>query len=521
MEILEERNIFKEFMKYPLNNPIKDLNLRVLSLHLRPLTRNKPTRNNLDKIEKSSQSSQTIQVGGRRKDAATTQAKPETNFKVPQTPQSERQQENAKLGETYFKRKGRPKNRNKPRRPAKIQEPKLMQEREEGEGYKEVKRKNLQSRSMEHFARSWRKEQLKGKRQSMSWKIKPTDEEFQRSGLPRNWGNVGHLPLPPMIDGQVLSKEAPVLYNQLGEEKYYNTQQVDGEEMQKPVLWDGSRDHVPLDHTKPRILQYFSESGGKETSKEPSLTEDHLEEESSVVTIANKPFNYFPNGGAEQTSMIVLPTRNGVRDSELPPDNLRLWRMVVSTEDIPIIDIDIYSDTIQPAETHTGPHNADHHTQRWSQGDILLQAEGSGKYRSRSLDREEKIITLTPNTGSAQMTQETQESLLPQLTATIQQSLYNTAPSPTHSNTAVPRVTGSEELLDGIPSPLEATKNHNHGPIYCKPGYKEYYGVCKSQCDIGVIYSGDNGQCVIVENIGAMCRLVYISQCHVFVYCIY
>ncbi|XP_066443573.1 chondroitin sulfate proteoglycan 5-like [Eleutherodactylus coqui] len=53
---------------------------------------------------------------------------------------------------------------------------------------------------------------------------------------------------------------------------------------------------------------------------------------------------------------------------------------------------------------------------------------------------------------------------------------------------------------------------HNPGPIYCKPGYKENGGVCKSQCDVGGLYCGDAGQCVIVENVGAMCRCQQMSS---------
>ncbi|XP_056405231.1 uncharacterized protein LOC130297056 isoform X2 [Hyla sarda] len=496
-------------MKYPLNNPRKDLDLQVLSLHLRPITRKKSTRNGLDKM--NPHSGQTIELDGRRKATVRHPAKPRT------TPKSKSQQEleYEKLLKKYFKRKGRSKNRNKLRRPSKVREQKAMQEKE-GEEYKEVKRQNLRSRRIHLFSRSEREKQPKGKRPSMSRKVKPAHEEFQRTELPGNWVDVGQLALPPMLDGEMLDEEKPLTYNQLGGENYYNTQQgdilqkADEKIMQEKAIWDGSKDqHVLLGHDRHRKLKSL-QSGGEEKSREPSLTEDHQEiTQSSLGTMANTYFHTFP--GAEETSVLLLPTRNGVRDDELPQDNQKLWRKVVPAKTIPIIDI--YSDTIHPVAIHDGPHKAEH------QHEMLLLAEGSGRDKM-GLEQEDKIVTFIPNKGSAQTPQVTQEVSLSQPTATIQKSSYNPSLSPTSGNyTEVPRVTESEQLLDGKFSPLEATMKHNPGPIYCKPGYEESGGVCKNQCEVGGMNCGSNGQCVIVENIGPMCRcqqmnsLCYGGEC--------
>ncbi|XP_075701728.1 uncharacterized protein LOC142665837 [Rhinoderma darwinii] len=509
-------------MKYTISNPKKDIDIRVLFLHLRPSAKNKSTRSGLDKVQKSPHNGQTIHVGGRRKDVVVKQDNPK--YKVSQS-KGQQELEYVKLVKKYLKRKSRSKNRNQPRKRAKVRESQRMLEREDGKGYKGVKRKNLRSRRIELFTRSWREKQPKGERQSTSWKVKPGNGEFQKSELlPENWGDVGHLALPPMIDGEVLNEENPLTHNQPRGAKYYNTrvevlQKRDGKEKQKLITMDGPREDFSLDHPRNRKLK-FLESEGKVASKEPILTEDHPKEtESSLVTFANEHINYFPNRGSEQTSVTVLPTRDGLRDSELSPDNLQLWGMVVPIEDIPIIDI--FSHTIRPVETHSGPYKADNQAHLWSHSDILSQAEGSGSYDSeQSLDHEGTIVTLTPNNGSAQ---EKLEFRLSGPLATIQQSSYNTSPSPTNNKyTEAPRVTGSnlsEGLHDGIFRPLEATMNQNPGPIYCKPGYKEYGGVCKSQCDIDGIYCGKNGHCVIVENIGAMCRcqqrtsLCYGGEC--------
>ncbi|XP_073539226.1 uncharacterized protein [Phyllobates terribilis] len=501
MEIMEERNILKEFLKYPLNNPKKDLDLRVVSFHLRPLTRKKSTNNGLDKVDRSPHSGYTIQLDERRKGGLNTSAKPKTNYKVPL---SKIQKVYEKLRKNYSQRKGQSKKRNTPQRSDKLGEAKPMSHTEEGEGYKEVKRKNLRSRRIELFTKSWSKKQPKGEKQSTSGRVKV----LQRSELPGNW--VDHLEVPPMIDGEVLNEDVLVTY-QLRGESSNDTQQVgvlqktDDEEKQNWVIWDGSREHVPLDNARHRKLKFFSESGGEVTSKEPTLLKDHLEE--TEVTIANENFSFSPNRGAEHPSVIVLPTSNGV--SELPPNNLQLWRVLVPVDKEPIIDV--YSDTIQPAQTYTKPYAGDHQTPLLSQGDFLVKEEGSGRYNSISPDNEHNIVTLTPKQGEAQTTQKPAESLLTQPIADIQPPSYSTSPSPTQ-NSEVPRATGSQTLLDGIFSPLEATMTHNPGPIYCNPGYKEYGGVCKSQCDIGGISCGKNGQCVIVEHIGAMCRCQQMSS---------
>ncbi|XP_069809425.1 uncharacterized protein [Dendropsophus ebraccatus] len=423
MEILEERNILTEFMKYPLNNPKKDLDLQVLSLHLRPITRNGMDRS-------SPHSGQTID--GEIQDVVTQPAKPKANYKAPQTPKSKRRQEleYEKLIKKYFRRKGRSKHRSKPRRPPKVRTPQGEQEKEEGVGYKEVKRKNLKSRRIEHFTRSSRNKEPKRKRLSESRKVKPIHEDLQTTWLPGswadhqtigNWVDIGQLELPPMIDGEVLDEENPMKYNPLGGENY---------------------------------------------------------------------------------------TRNGVRDGKLPPDNQQLWRRAVPVRDIPIIDI--YSDTIQHAETHSGPYKEDH---LWIQGDRLLQTEGSGSYNTMGQDQENKIISLIPNESSAQTPQETQEIELSQPTATIQPSSNSTSRSTTdRAYTEVPSVTQGEESLDGLFRPLEATMTRHPERIYCKPGYKEYGGVCRSQCVVGGMNCGKYGQCVIVENIGAMCRCQQINS---------
>ncbi|XP_077113851.1 uncharacterized protein LOC143769157 [Ranitomeya variabilis] len=503
MEIMEERKILKEFLKYPLNNPKKDLDLRVVSFHLRPLTRKKSTNNGLKKVDKSPHSGHTMQLDWRRKEGVKTSVKPQSNHKVPLF---KIQKVDEKLQKKISQRKDQSKKRNKPRTTDKLGEPKLMNQTEEGESYKEVKHKNLRSRRIELFSKSFSKKQPKGEKQSISGRIK----EFKISELPGNW--VEHLAVLPMIDGEVLNEDVQITYQFTGESSS-DTQQVgalqkrDEEEKQKWVKWDGSREHVPLDYARHRKLKFFSESGGEVTSKKPYLIKDHLEE--TEVTIANEHFSFSPNRGAEHRSAIVLPTSNGV--SKLPPDNLQLWRVLVPVDEKPLIDV--YSDTIQPVETFTKPYTGDHQTPLLSQGDFLVKEEGSGRYNSISPNLKNNIVTLTPKQGKAQTTKKTPESLLTQPIADIQQPSYSTSPSPTDSKSSeVPRATDSEMLLDGIFSPLKATMTHNPGPIYCNPGYKEYGGVCKSQCDIGGISCGKNGQCVIVENIGAMCRCLQMSS---------
>ncbi|KAM4032769.1 uncharacterized protein ACNLHF_019928 [Anomaloglossus baeobatrachus] len=513
MEIMEERNILKEFLKYPLNNPKKDLDLRVVSFHLRPLTRNKSIKNSLDKVDNNPHSGQTIQLGGRIQDEVKTSAKPKPNYKVPL---SNIQKEYEKLRKKYSQRKSWSKKLKKPQKSDTVEEPKLTHQSEEGEGFKEVKRKKLRSKRIELFSRSWKKKQPTGEKQSISGRIK----EIQISKLPRNWGD--YLGVPPMIDGEVLNEDVLVTYH-LGGESSNDTQQMDvlqkrdEEEEQKFVIRNGSREHVTLDYARHRKMNFFSESGGEVTSKKPSTIKDHLEEtESSLVTIANEHFIFFPNGGAEQSSVTVHPTSNG--GSELPPDDAQGWTVLVPIAENPIIEV--YSDTIQPEETYTKPYKTDYQTPPSSQEDFIFQKEGSGRYNSVSPDHEDNIVTLTPQKGKSETTHKTPQFLQTPPIADIQQSSYNTSPSPTHKkNSEVPRTTGNEKLLDGIFSPLEATMSPNPGPIYCKPGYKEYGGVCKSQCDIGGISCGKKGQCIIVENIGAMCRcqqmrsLCYGGEC--------
>ncbi|XP_040185806.1 uncharacterized protein LOC120918333 [Rana temporaria] len=77
----------------------------------------------------------------------------------------------------------------------------------------------------------------------------------------------------------------------------------------------------------------------------------------------------------------------------------------------------------------------------------------------------------------------------------------------------------SEEIRDNVFRPLEMVMNYGSETTYCKPGYKYYAGACKSMCNMGDFYCENGGQCVIVENLGAMCRchqtnsLCYRGEC--------
>ncbi|XP_071967218.1 uncharacterized protein [Engystomops pustulosus] len=471
MEILEERNIFKEFMKYPLKHPQKNLELQVLSLHLRPSSRNKSIRNFLDNVVKNSHSGKKLQLDGRRRDNMITQDKLKMDYNSPEIVKRHKNIEYEMQGEKYWKIKDKSNKRNKVQKPLQPREPKLKLEREAGEEYEAVKRKNIRSKRIEHFARSGPKKIT----QTIYHNINPTIEETQRSKIiPESW-EVGHLELTPMMDGEVLSEETPLIHDHL--------QQVD---VLQTRHYQDTKNWGILD----RNLNFFSDGGRKVTSTEPYMKENHLEvTKSTLVPISN---GHFLNENAKHHSVMDFPTRNG---DNKPPGNPQLWRVVVPVEDLSIIDID--SDTIHPAETHTEPYRADNKTHK----DIVFQAEGSGQHNSLSVDHEDLVVT--PNKG--QTTHNTQEFLQSQPTVSPSQSSYNTSPYVTYSKYS--EVSGvGKEMLNRMFSPLESTMNHNPGSIYCKPGYKAYGGVCKSQCDIGGINCGNNGQCVIVENIGAMCR---------------
>uniref|UniRef100_A0A8C5N342 Uncharacterized protein n=1 Tax=Leptobrachium leishanense TaxID=445787 RepID=A0A8C5N342_9ANUR len=66
--------------------------------------------------------------------------------------------------------------------------------------------------------------------------------------------------------------------------------------------------------------------------------------------------------------------------------------------------------------------------------------------------------------------------------------------------------TPSEGLLGQIKLSPDVVTENSFGSPLCESGYIVDGGACRSVCDISSIYCENEGQCLIVENVGAVCR---------------
>ncbi|CAH2302802.1 chondroitin sulfate proteoglycan 5 [Pelobates cultripes] len=103
----------------------------------------------------------------------------------------------------------------------------------------------------------------------------------------------------------------------------------------------------------------------------------------------------------------------------------------------------------------------------------------------------------------------------PFLTTTFQQLLRETLPFSTlkreEVTTRVANSTPREGLLGLVKLYSVDRSAKVSESLGCKSGYVEFGGTCSSICDLDPIYCENRGQCVIVENIGAMCSRFWIS----------
>ncbi|KAE8575243.1 hypothetical protein XENTR_v10003778 [Xenopus tropicalis] len=152
--------------------------------------------------------------------------------------------------------------------------------------------------------------------------------------------------------------------------------------------------------------------------------------------------------------------------------------------------------------------------------EILLETEGSGHLEVRSKGNQDfsRILNITSETESSTVSPSPLISLVEQrqgtssvmqfITSTHKSMIINTIPFPAFRKDESHSMLTGPTTSKGLPEQVASTfpDSLRQGGNECDSGYKKYGDRCKSLCEINGIYCENGGQCVILENIGAVCR---------------
>lgn len=432
---------------------------------------------------------------------------------------------NNKFVKRHFRKARRSKTPNKHLFSAKHRKPKVMKEQKEDEMYSEVKRKAPRTKSIELFPRLRRNKEQVRKRKVLDRRANSSSKALERTGLsiPVSPNGDKHQELVHSGDGEMFSEEETIstIKNELRrlhihDETNTNKENVEAFSTVVTTTFDGLKESVFLTHATTTRSEIVSQ---QESVLSKELQKSNNESESSTFSLeATTVMTVIPPTSTQNEIMStkVTPYMNEVRGDD---DTLEKtangpitlsWvkRVLEPKEALPLptaISLDPWIKTnleLQPTEIGSGIVN--------DQIKILLPNNSALHVESSGGSHVE--VELVHRNGTLQMTESTY----------VQSTERSSLPYPTdHKDGNITNTVAdvSEEIHDNVFSPLEMVMNYGSETTYCKPGYKYYAGACKSMCNMEDFYCENGGQCVIVENLGAMCRchqtssLCYRGEC--------
>ncbi|KAM5135039.1 uncharacterized protein ACMZJ9_017633 [Mantella aurantiaca] len=513
IEILEVRGIFKNIVKCQQKKPDEDV-LKILDDR-----KKKPI--SLNKSRKIHYIGQKKLAGGRQNKMiiANRKSKNPIRKKIPNNHLMKRNSK--KFVERHFKKARRSKRPNKLLHSQSHRKPKVMMKQKEDEFYSEVKRKSPKSKRIELFTRPGRNKNQVRKRKVLKRRANSFSKALEIKGLLISVSPTGerHQELIYSADGDASYEEATTIKNEWrGLHTYANSnakgqskENVDAFSTVVTTTFDGLKgsDHLTYSTTtRTEILSHQQRVKSKElhTSNNESESSESYFKATTVM-----PMMLLTNSENEIMSNKVSLYKNGIRGDDNILETATSRQMTPS-----------WNNRVLESLPMSKPVSSD----SWKKIHLELQTEeiGSSIVGDQIILLPHNSVSQVESSGDSERPVElVHENRTLQVTETIHvQSTDRALPYPTSKkdeNVTSTVVNGIVEIQDSVFSPLEMVMNLGSETTYCKPGYKYYNSACKSMCDMGDFYCANGGQCVIVENLGAMCRchqtnnLCYRGEC--------
>ncbi|XP_068119578.1 uncharacterized protein [Hyperolius riggenbachi] len=511
IEVLEVRGIFKNIVKCQLNGSDKNMNPQTMKDEETARYRRKSEHRR--KGRKDHEIGGTKTVRGRKDKMAVTKRKIKNMaaFRKNNGPQVKRVKKNSE------KRNFR---EAEPSKMSKLQSDmvkrKLMM-RKEGEMYSEVKQKAPKVKQIEFFAKPRKRQRARGGRLTdakSNFYNKESERNVSFSELPHRdelreflYGTEGRL-LPAYKEATTINNDLTTLNIHTDRNRQRHNKGV-GEvfSIRTTAMLNGSRGTNTFTHVTTSHTELFSMEEKQSLPNDLNTTESEeyksLESEEYKSSLKASAYLLYLYSQGEIMSTVSNRENEDAMQSVTKRSVTPSWNntAVIPKENI-IMNTSIPLDSLIKTQVELQPGTNRSNTDDPVTDQSLLSnsvSEGSGDAEVKlQLDHEYRTLQLTQTTPV--------------------QSLGSTLHSSTgQRDVEMTVITGATE--DSVLDPQEIVMNHGPDTVYCRAGYKLYAGACRSLCDTGEFSCRNGGQCVIVENMGAMCRchqtnhLCYRGEC--------